>query len=131
MEEPIQKVRETTTKTGNTTQTTQEVIDPNSEGKTGAHAQNVVARLIGFIAAVLLVLLGLRFVLALLGANPGNGFAHFIYSASHPFVAPFFSLFSYSLKYGISHFETFTLVAMVVYALVAGGLMRLVTINRN
>lgn len=90
----------------------------------------LLARIIWFVAGVLLVLLAFRFVLALLGANPNNGFANFIYTTSHPFVAPFFSLFGYNLRYGVSRFETFTLVAMLVYAIIAWGLVRLVTIGQ-
>jgi hypothetical protein len=90
----------------------------------------VAARIIWWVAGVLLVLLAFRFVLALLGANPGNGFANFIYSVSHPFVAPFFGLFSYNTQLGVSRFEIYTLVAMAVYAVIAWGLARLVTLNR-
>ena|SRR5579884_2047679 len=89
----------------------------------------VAARVIWFIAGVILTLLAFRFVLALLGANPGNAFANFIYTTSHPFVAPFFSLFNYNLRYGVSRFEIYTLVAMAVYAVIAWGLARLVTIG--
>ncbi|HSX43566.1 MAG TPA: YggT family protein [Candidatus Saccharimonadales bacterium] len=92
---------------------------------------SMAAHVIWYVASVLLALLAIRFVLALLGANPANQFANFIYSVSHPFVAPFFSLFNYNLQYGASHFETFTLVAMLVYALIAGGIARLVTIKRD
>jgi hypothetical protein len=92
---------------------------------------NLLARIIWFIAGVILALLALRFLLALLGANPASGFADFIYDASYPFVAPFFGLFSYdNIQNGASRFEAYTLVAMVVYALVAWGLARLATINR-
>lgn len=90
----------------------------------------LAARVIWYIAGVLLILLAARFTLALLGANPNNGFANFIYTVSHPFVAPFFSLFGYNLRYGVSHFETYTLVAMAVYAVIAYGLSKLVTLNR-
>ena len=88
-----------------------------------------IAQIIWYIAGVLLVLLGFRFVLALLGANPANQFANFIYSVSHPFVAPFFSLFGYDLRYGVSRFETYTLVAMLVYLVIAWGLVRLVLLT--
>jgi len=93
-------------------------------------SSTLAARVIWYIAGVLLVLLAFRFVLALLGANPSNGFANFIYTVSHPFVAPFFSLFGYNLRYGVSRFEIYTLVAMAVYAVIAWGLARLVTIGR-
>jgi hypothetical protein len=89
-----------------------------------------VVRIVWFIAGVLLVLLAFRFVFALIGANPANGFADFIYTTSHPFVSPFFSLFSYRLQYGVSRFEIFTLVAMAVYALIAFGIARLLVIDR-
>lgn len=80
---------------------------------------SVAARTIWLIAGLLLLLLAFRFVLALLGANPANTFANFIYTASHPFVSPFFTLFGYNLQYGVSRFELFTLIAMAVYAAVA------------
>jgi len=96
----------------------------------GSQGQNVATRLVWFIAGVILVLLVFRFVFVLLGANPANGFANFIYTTSHPFVAPFFGLFSYNLRYGVSRVEIYTLVAMAVYALVAYGLAKLININR-
>jgi hypothetical protein len=128
MEEPLQEVHETITQTGNTTQKTQAVFEPKRQG---IRTQTVISRVIWYVAGVLLVLLGLRFVFALLGANPSNGFANFIYSASHPFVSPFFTLFGYSIHYGVSRFEIFTLVAMAIYALIAYGLSKLVTITRT
>ncbi|HET9721770.1 MAG TPA: hypothetical protein VFP32_01950 [Candidatus Saccharimonadales bacterium] len=95
-------------------------------------AQNFLVRLIWFVAGVILVLLAFRFVLALLGANTTNWFANFIYTCSHPFVAPFFGLFSYdNYHYGVSRFEVYTLVAMVVYAVIAWGLTALVNISRR
>jgi len=129
MTEDIQKVRETTTRSGDTVQKTTDVS--NSQAKT-EHQQNVAERVVWFVAGILLVLLGFRFLLSLLGANTTNGFANFIYSASHPFVSPFFSLFSYkNYAYGVSRFETYTLVAIVFYAVVAWGIAKLVTLNRE
>lgn len=90
----------------------------------------IAERVIWYIAGILLVLLAFRFILALLGANSSNGFANFIYTVSHPFVAPFFSLFGYNMQYGVSKFEIYTLVAMLVYAVIAWGLARLVTLGR-
>jgi len=93
-------------------------------------ASTVIARVIWWVAGVILALLAVRFILALLGANPGNGFANFIYTTSHPFVAPFFSLFSFNQRLGVGRFEIYTLVAMLVYALVAWGLARLATLGQ-
>lgn len=90
----------------------------------------VAGRVIWYIGGVVSILLAFRFVLALLGANPGNTFAHFIYSVTTPLVSPFFGLFGYTPSYGVSRLEVFTLVAIAVYALVAWGLVKLVTITR-
>jgi hypothetical protein len=87
-------------------------------------------RIIWFLTGVLLTLLAFRFVLALLGANPANGFADFIYSASKPFVEPFFSLFNYQWHRGQASFEAYTLVAMLVYLVICYGLTKLVTIAK-
>jgi hypothetical protein len=45
-------------------------------------------------------------------------------------VAPFFGLFGYNMQYGVSKFEIYTLVAMAVYAVVAWGLAKLVTLPK-
>lgn len=129
MSDDIQKVRETTTQSGDTVQKTTET---KSSLDNSGHRQNVASRVVWFVAGILLVLLGFRFVLTLLGANTTNSFANFIYKSSHPFVSPFFSLFNYhNYIYGTSHFEIYTLVAIVFYALVAWGIAKLVTLNRD
>ena len=93
---------------------------------------NVATRVVWFVAGVILILLAFRFVLALLGANPLNGFADFIYTTSQPFVSPFFNLFNYSvIQNGISRFEIYTLIAMAVYAAIAWGLAALLNIGRR
>lgn len=103
-----------------------------SERRTAAtnDSQITAARVVWYVAGILLGILAIRFLLALLGANPANVFASFIYSISYPFVAPFFSLFSYNYRYGVSQFESYTLVAMAVYALIAYAIARLITLNR-
>ena len=127
MAQRVEKVRETTDREGNVART--KIV--RDEAAESDHKQNVAARVIWYIAGVILVLLGFRFILSLLGANQSNGFANFIYSVSHPFVAPFFSLFNYNYSYGASRFEIYTLVAMAVYAVVAWGLAKLTTINQH
>lgn len=114
------------TPTGNRVQKTERVSDTRGDA---AYKRNVASRVIWFIAGIILTLLAFRFVLSLLGANRNNGFASFIYSASYPFVAPFFGLFSYKASYGVSRFEFETLVAMAVYAVVAAGIAYLATIG--
>lgn len=133
MSEQIQQVR-TVTNDGVATKTTRVVDqDRDAAAQTTETRQSTVStaeRVVWFIAGILLILLAFRFIFVLLGANPANGFANFIYSTSHPFAAPFFGIFGYSLHYGISRVELSTLVAMAVYALIAFGITRLLTIRQ-
>ncbi len=132
MTEQVQQVREVSSDGRATTKTTRVIDSPGTLPASSQEVDSAItgARIVWFIAGVLLVLLGFRFALVLLGANPANGFANFIYTASHPFAAPFFGLFGYSLRYGVSRFEVSTLVAMAVYALIAYGIVRLITIRK-
>ncbi len=72
-------------------------------------------------------LLGIRFVLALFGANPAAGFAQFIYSITKPFLVPFVGLFG-TARSGGSVFDVSPLVAIVVYALIAWVLVKVVSL---
>jgi hypothetical protein len=131
MAEQIERVK-TVRDDGVSTTTTRTVSDTEQvpvPQKVDEPASFTAARVIWFIAGVIIVLLALRFIFVLLGANSGNGFVHFIYSLSYPFAVPFFGIFSYSTHYGVSRFEASTLVAIIVYALIAWGLARLVTIR--
>ncbi|MBI3928875.1 MAG: hypothetical protein HY319_25260 [Armatimonadetes bacterium] len=85
-----------------------------------------VQGLIWFVGAVVLVTILFRFSLLLLGANPDAGFADFVYSVSHPLVAPFLALFGQEPIYGRSTLEFSDLVAMCLYLVIAAGLSRLV-----
>lgn len=124
MAEKVQEVRETTTHNGSTTQKNTEVLSNDTAG-------NVIGRIIWFIASIIIGLLLFRFLLLLFGANPDNGFADFIYTASHPFAAPFFGLFNYDGEISNrSYFEASTLVAIAVYTLIASLLTRLFAGNR-
>ncbi len=81
---------------------------------------NTIYILVGFLE----VLLFLRFFLRVLGANPENQFAQFIYSFSEPFIAPFATLFisptadeSSNAIGAMNVFDLNALVAIIVYAL--------------
>ncbi|MGI9027527.1 MAG: YggT family protein [Candidatus Saccharimonadales bacterium] len=91
---------------------------------------NVAERLIYIIGGTLLVLLAVRVLLSLLGANRANGFADFIYTVTYPFAAPFFGLFGYQVQYGVSRLEVETIVAILVYAGIMALIARLVALNR-
>jgi len=91
----------------------------------------LAARIVMYITELLLILLAFRFVLALLGANPLNGFANFIYTLSRPFVSPFFGLFNYTVHLSISHFELYTLIAMAVYGVIGYAISRALNLTRS
>lgn len=74
-------------------------------------------------------LLAFRFVFKLLGANPATGFVNFIYDLSAIFIAPFVGIFNTSSTDGAvvaSIFEPATLVALIVYAVLAWGFVTLI-----
>lgn len=93
---------------------------------------NVAARVVWYLAGLLLTLLALRFVFALLGANPGNAIANFVYDVTYPFVTPFFGLFNYDVEAaGQGRFEVYTLVAVVIYALITWTVARALKLGRR
>lgn len=107
-------------------------IEPDVDrDATDASPTNVVARVVYTISGIITTLLALRFILVLLGANPANSFANFIYDITRPLVAPFFGLFSYQTTLGIARLEFETLVAIVVYMFIAWVIVRLLTLNRG
>jgi YGGT family len=84
-----------------------------------------ITTIVYFVLAVLEVILALRFLFRLLGANEGSGFVAFLYGLSHVFVAPFNGIFNDQTIGNVSVFEVSTLIAMVLYALIAWGLVSL------
>jgi uncharacterized protein YggT (Ycf19 family) len=84
-----------------------------------------VTALIGFVFTLIEGLIGLRVVLKLIDANSQNAFASAIYKLTALFVAPFASLVG-NPTLGGNVLEITSLVALIVYALVAAILIRLV-----
>lgn len=70
-----------------------------------------------------------RFVLKLLGANSGAAFTQFVYGLSEPFVAPFRYVFGSPSVFG-STIEWSTLLAMLVYWILAWGIVRAIAMSR-
>jgi len=62
----------------------------------------LITRIIWSILGLLEILLGLRFMLKLIAANPDSGFAAFIYGITRPFVAAFESLIGTPASGGMS-----------------------------
>ena len=75
------------------------------------------------------ILLSARFILKLLGASQSSGFVRFIYGVSNIFIAPFEGIFRRAVAEGIetaSIIEPATLVALIVYAILAWGIVSLI-----
>ncbi len=86
-------------------------------------------QIVWYLFYALEVLLLFRFVLKLLSANPGAAFTQIIYSLTYPFVAPFQAVFS-NTRVLDSTFEWTTLLAMLVYWILAWAIIRLFTMGR-
>lgn len=71
-----------------------------------------------------------RFILKLLGANPGAVFTSFIYKITYVFTAPFQSVFGIT-NVSSSVFEWTTLLAMLVYWIIAAGIVKLILIGKT
>jgi len=102
--------------------------DVAADGKTTA--SNIIWYILGLIE----VLLALRFVLKMFGANPESGFVNFVYSLTGVLTLPFDKIFTVTQPEAgdvvRSVFEPSILVAAVVYALIAWGIVKLLTLNR-
>ena len=89
----------------------------------------VAQRVVWFVVGVVNVLIAIRFVLLLLGANQSAGFVDFIYGITSVFVAPFVGIFG-ETTYGRFMFEWSSLLAIVVYSLIAWRIVKLLTLSR-
>lgn len=98
----------------------------NETGFVGA-----VAGLISFLAGLLLAILAFRLVFRLLGANPGNGLVQWVYDTSAPFVAPFRGIFNGSVDLTTGRFEIETLVAIIVYGVIAALILSMFSWGRR
>jgi hypothetical protein len=86
-----------------------------------------LTELIWLAFGLLEALIGLRVILRLIAANPGNPFARLVYDASYIFVWPFLGLTRTPSANG-AVLEISSVIGMFVYALVAWALVQLVWI---
>ncbi len=87
-------------------------------------------QIVWYILGLVEVLLLFRFVLKLLGANVSAGFTSFIYGVTHLFASPFISVFRASYIEG-NIFEWTTLLAMLVYWVIAMGIIKLFLMGKT
>ena len=86
-----------------------------------------VTQFITLLAGALETLLGFRVLLRMIAANPANPFAALVYNLSRPFLWPFMDL-TVTPNYEGFVLEFMTIIAMLVYALIAWGIVQLIWI---
>lgn len=84
--------------------------------------------LVWFVASVVDVIVGLRFLLELLAASPQAPFVSLVYSISEPLIRPFQGIFPAPGRGGF-FFDSPALVALVIYPLIAAGIVGVVRIT--
>ena len=103
----------------------------NTSVKSIATSSQTVEYLIYFLFGALEVLLAFRLVLKLTGASISSAFVGLIYGLTGIFILPFEGIFRRGFTQGIettSVFEPSTLVAIIVYAVLAWGMVKLLRI---
>lgn len=85
------------------------------------------AAVVGFIVGIVEIFIAARFLGKLLGASTSSSFVHFIYQVSAVLVAPFTGIFG-DTGTNTNTFETASLVAIAVYAVIGWGLVVLIRI---
>lgn len=112
---------------GGTRVVSSEHVSEPSEAVRRGSAVTRAKQVIYFLFGLITVLLIIRFVLLLLGASEASGFVQLMYTLTQPLVAPFFGIFG-EPSFGNSVIEWASLVAIIIYTLVAYGIARLVTL---
>lgn len=100
--------------------------------KIGASNSQKTEYLIYYFFGALEALLAFRLVLKLMGASMASGFVSFVYSLSGIFIMPFEGIFRRGFAQGVettSVLEPATVVALIVYAILAWGIVKLVRIS--
>lgn len=108
---------------GNHVESREEVFEDKNQSR--ANTRYWITTVTYFILGVLEVILFLRLLFRLLGANTTNNFITFLYSLSHIFVGPFNGIFNDQTLGSTGVFEVSTIIAMLVYALIAWGIVSL------
>jgi len=101
-----------------------QVVTENVNARKRQTLQRVSA-LVGFFFSVLEGLIGLRILFKLMDVNPNNAFASAVYNFTGLFVAPFNSLMGNPAAAGGRVLEITSIIAIIVYALVAWAVIRL------
>ena len=99
----------------------------SEEGRAQRYATFKATQLIWLLLALLEAVLAMRVVFKLIGVNAANPFATLLYGFTHFFTAPFASLTGAPSAEGMV-LEISTIIAMIVYLLIAWGLEKIVDV---
>jgi len=87
------------------------------------------SQIVWYLLGVIEILLALRFVLKFIGANVSAGFTRFIYAVSSPLAGSFMNVVDPS-QIGRSIFDWSIILAIIIYALIAWGLVKLLVMSQ-
>jgi hypothetical protein len=124
-------LQETVTTQGNRVDPVVNTTTKNTSITSTASSSQTVEYLIYFLFGTLEILLAFRLVLKLTGASLSSGFVRLIYSLTGLFILPFEGIFRRGVARGLETtavLEPSTLVAIVVYAVLAWGVVKLLKI---
>ncbi len=90
-------------------------------------SEKIVYLIYGIIAG----LLAIRLVFSLVGVNRLSTFADLIYTVTGPLVAPFRGLFNIVTTYGVSRLDIESLMAIIVYGLLAFAVAKVLDLGKK
>lgn len=123
--------KETITTQGNNVNPVVNTTTKNTSFKSEATNSQTVEYLVYFFFGALEILLAFRLVLKLTGASISSAFVGLIYGLTGIFILPFEGIFRRGYAQGVettSILEPSTLVAIIVYAVLAWGIVKLLRI---
>lgn len=123
--------KETITTQGNNTNPVVNSTTKNTSVQSTATSSQTIEYLVYFFFGTLEVLLAFRLILKLTGASISSAFVELIYGLTGIFILPFEGIFRRGFTQGVettSVLEPSTLVAIIVYAILAWGIVKLLRI---
>ncbi|MGI9027896.1 MAG: YggT family protein [Candidatus Saccharimonadales bacterium] len=90
----------------------------------------MLAGILYAVGGLIEVVIGLRFILRLLGASPDSSFVQWVYSWSTPLVTPFAGIFGQNATVAgpgvaaTSVFDWTALIALIIYGLIIAAITR-------
>lgn len=105
-----------------------EAATRQEEARTVRYAIDKLVDFLRWFATVLEVVLAIRFIFKLIGADPTNLFAGFLYALTDIILSPFSTIVRTPSLRTNQAFEWSTLIAMVIYWLLFWAIMRLLRI---